>query len=97
MENKRQNNGKEDGNSLTEEEIKELNLYAEERRQESIAKYGRDIYAENRTIGNKKIQKANGIIDKILSIFFKSFHYVIIILLIFILIRVWIPLIRHYS
>ena len=47
MENKRQNNGKEDGNSLTEEEIKELNLYAEERRQESIAKYGRDIYAKS--------------------------------------------------
>ena len=37
-----------------EEKQKELNLFTEQRRQESIQKYGRDIYSENRTVGSKK-------------------------------------------
>ena len=91
------NQNQEDENPLTEEEIRELNLYTEERRQESIAKYGRDIYAENRKIGNEKTKKINGRIDKIFNFIFKSFHPILFIILIAILLFVWIPLIQQYS
>ena len=90
-------NNENDENPLTEEELKELNLYIEERRQESIAKYGRDIYSENRQIGNKKTQKINGFIDKICNFFLNNFYLILFIILISILIMVWIPVISSYS
>ncbi|MBR2289219.1 MAG: hypothetical protein IJ867_01005 [Clostridia bacterium] len=90
-------NKKEDENPLTEEEIRELNLFTEERRQASIAKYGRDIYAENKTIGNKKVQKVNGLFDKIFDFIYKSFHPILFIILILILLFIWVPLIKEYS
>ncbi len=92
-----ENNSQEEENLLTEEEIKELNLFTEERRQESIAKYGRDIYAEDRKVGNQKTRKTNTIIDKFLKALYYIIHYGLIILLIVALIAVWLPLISDYS
>jgi len=92
-----QKDSQDNENSLSEEEIRELNLYAEEQRQASIAKYGRDIYKENIKIGNEKFQKASGIIEKILSFFFGHLALWLIIGLLIILFFVWIPLSQQYS
>lgn len=87
----------EDENPLSEEEIKELNLYAEEQRQAAIAKYGRDIYSKDTKIGNQKVKKVNGFFDKLLSFLLGNLTLFIIIGLIIILLFVWIPLIQTYS
>ena len=60
-----------------DEKIKELNLFTEQRRQESIQKYGRDIYDKESNIdeeGNKKVEhskasKFRNIIDKIIDFY----------------------------
>ncbi len=52
-----------------EEKQKELNLFTEQRRQESIQKYGRDIYSENRTVGSKKPIKFRNVFDKIFDFY----------------------------
>ena len=76
--------------SLSEEEkIKELNLFTEQRRQESLAKYGRDIYAEDREIGDKKAIKNRDIIDKLLDYFYIIKYIIVFVILIFILVKVW--------
>lgn len=72
-----------------EDKIKELNMFTEQRRQESIAKYGRDIYAENRTVGNKKAVKRRDTIDKIIHILNVLKPFIIFGVLIFLLIAVW--------
>ena len=72
-----------------EDKIKELNMFTEQRRQESIAKYGRDIYAENRTVGNKKAVQRRDRIDKIIHIINAIKPFFIAGILIFILISIW--------
>ena len=74
---------------LTEEELRELNLYAEEKRQESMAKYGRNIYDKNSKIGNEKIIKGRNFIDKLFDIYFNTRTYILIGLLLIILVIVW--------
>ena len=80
-----------------EEKIKELNMFTEQRRQESIAKYGRDIYAENRTIGSKKAVKRRDTIDKIIHILNVVKPFIIFGVLIFLLIAVWGGLATSYA
>ena len=87
--NEEKNNNKDDENPLTEDEIKELNLYTELRRQESMAKYGRDIYAEDRKIGNKKAIDRRNFWDKIFDIYIAIRVYVLFAVLITILALVW--------
>ena len=72
-----------------EDKIKELNMFTEQRRQESIAKYGRDIYAENRSVGSKKAVKRRDTIDKIIHFINVIKPFVVFGILIFILIAVW--------
>ena len=76
-------------NLSEEDKIKELNLFTEQRRQESISKYGRDIYSENRKIGNEKAVKLRDRIDKFFHIIEIIKPFILVGLLIFILIKVW--------
>ena len=72
-------------------------MFTEERRQESIAKYGRDIYAENRSAGSKKAVKRRDTIDKIFHILNVLKPFIIFGILIFILIVVWGGLVTSYA
>ena len=72
-----------------EEKIKELNLLNEQQHQESIAKYGRDIYAENRQVGNPKAVEKRNFWDKIFNIYYNIRVYLLFAILIFILVKVW--------
>ena len=89
MNNNDDNNENDNQYNFTEEELKELNLYAEEKRQESMAKYGRNIYDKNDKIGNEKFLKTSRFIDKIFDIYFNIRIYLLFAILIFILIFVW--------
>lgn len=72
-----------------EEKIKELNLLKEQLHQESIAKYGRDIYSEDRQVGNPKAVDKRNFWDKIFNIYYNIRVYLFLAILIFILIKVW--------
>ncbi len=76
-------------NPLTEDELRELNLYAEQKRQESLEKYGRDIYDDNKEIGSKKAIKRRNFWDKVVDIYLAIRMYVLFAILIFILAMVW--------
>ena len=84
-------------NLSDEDKIKELNMFTEQRRQESIAKYGRDIYAENRSVGSKKAVKRRDNIDKFLHILNVLIPFIVFGVLIFILIFVWGGLATSYA
>ena len=69
-----------------EEKLKELN---EQIHQESIAKYGRDIYSENKQVGNPKAVKRRNFWDKIFDVYYNIRVYLLLTILIFILVKVW--------
>ncbi len=89
MNNNDDNNENDNQYNFTEEELRELNLYAEEQKQESMAKYGRNIYDEKGKIGNEKFLKVTKFIDKIFDVFFNIRIYLLFAVLIIILIFVW--------
>lgn len=75
--------------NLEEEEIKKLNMYQAELRQQSIEKYGRDIYSDKvfGTKGLKRMQKVNRDFEKALKgvlIFFIIFFALFIVYAFFI-------------
>ena len=72
-----------------EEKLKELNLLNEQIHQESIAKYGRDIYSENKQVGDPKAVKRRNFWDKIFDLYYNIRVYLLLAILIFILVKVW--------
>lgn len=73
---------------ILEEEQEKFNWWESTQRQESIEKYGKDIYADPE-IGMKKMRKVNNIIDKILKMIWILLIIAGISILVFFLFEGW--------
>ena len=88
-------NSDEELKKILEEEQKKLNWWEATQRQESIEKYGKDIYTD-KEIGMKKMRKINNIIDRTLKIVWVLLIISGILVLIFLLFSGWGNLYRTY-
>ena len=73
---------------IAEEEARKLNMWEAERRQQSIEKYGRDIYT-NKEIGSKKIRKFNKKLDIVVKGIIAICAFILFSFLLKILANVW--------